>query len=194
MRSSVIYHRFLFVMNMCVAVCLSVCECVSACPKAQDILLFAAFTYVAFVAIAAIVFVVLLLLLLLLASNTRKLKLLFHLESTTEKIYGHPGTSQAPYPRPLSLRDSLSLSVSFAYCGFSLLCHFYAHYFAFAAALATVFLRFQNIQQQQSEFSIFLLLFFAEVILISIYLLFCSSTALSAVCSRLFAYLLHFVL
>jgi len=63
---------------------------------------------------------------------TRKLKLLFHLESATKKIYGHPGTSH-----PLAIFHSPSLPFSlFAFLFVVLfLCHFYAHYFAFGVAL-----------------------------------------------------------
>lgn len=80
------------------------------------------FFYLFFLPCGLLFFLSLLLWLSSLANDTRKLKLLFHLESVAKKIYGHP----------MSL--SLSLSLFSAVVWF--LCHFYAHYFAFAACLS----------------------------------------------------------
>lgn len=80
------------------------------------------------------------------------------------------------------------------------LCHFYAHYFAFAARLSlrsvpAFNLQSQQLQQKQWQCPILLLLlYFCELILISIRLLLFVVGLVFTVCSRLVAYLLHFVL
>lgn len=119
MHSSVIYHGF-FLCCVCTHTPIHT-HTRQQCVQERDSSF--CFFYLFFLPCGLLFFLSLLLWLSSLASDTRKLKLLFHLESVAKKIYGHPESLSPPLSLPISP------VVWF-------LCHFYAHYFAFAACLS----------------------------------------------------------
>lgn len=127
MHSSVIYHGFFL---CCVCTHTHTHSC-SQCVLERDSSF--CFFYLFFLPCGLFLFLSLLLWLSSLASDTRKLKLLFHLESVAKKIYGHP-ESLSP----------LSLSPFLLWFGFSVIFMLITSHLLLALAFALCLLSIYN--------------------------------------------------